>query len=140
MIRQLDHVGVVVRNTEAALTHFRDRLGLPVVAVDDPPELRVHLTYLDMGSTFLQLVEPLDDASLIAQWMAQHGEGLHHICFRVDHLLETLEDWRPDGAMQAPLSSGRGHPAGFVAGEPLHGVRIECTEIQSASIIGDGSR
>jgi methylmalonyl-CoA/ethylmalonyl-CoA epimerase len=133
MIRKLDHVGVVVRDTEAALVHFRDRLGLPVVAVDEPPEMRVHLTYLDMGNAYLQLVEPLDDTSPIAQWMDEHGEGLHHICFSVDNLLETLEDLRPVGAVQPPLASGRGHPAGFLAGEALHGVRIECTEIHGTA-------
>ncbi len=29
-----------------------------------------------------------------------------------------------------PLGSGRGRPAGFPAGEPPHGVRIECTTLE----------
>lgn len=140
MIRRLDHVGIVVRDTEVALTHFRDRLSLPVVAVDEPPEMRVQLTYLDMGNAYLQLVEPLDDESPIAQWMEEHGEGLHHICFAVDDLLETLENMRPVGVAQPPLGSGRGYPAAFLAGEPLHGVRIECTEIHGVGGIAKASR
>lgn len=140
MIRRLDHVGIVVRDTEVALTHFRDRLGLSVVAVDEPPEMPVLLTYLDMGNAYLQLVEPLDDESPIAQWMEEHGEGLHHICFAVDDLLETLESMRPVGVVQSPLGSGRGYPAAFLAGEPLHGVRIECTQIHGAGGIAKASR
>jgi methylmalonyl-CoA/ethylmalonyl-CoA epimerase len=140
VIRHLDHVGIVVRDTAVALTHFRDRLGLPVVAVDEPPEMPVHLTYLEMGNAYLQLVEPLDSESPIAQWLAEHGEGLHHICFAVDDLLETLEDTRPAGAAQPLLGSGRGHPTAFLAGEPLHGVRIECTEIHGAQRIAKASR
>ena len=60
VIRRLDHVAVVVTDTEAALLHFRDVLGLEVVLVDTPPEVPVKLTYLDLGNTWLQLVEPLD--------------------------------------------------------------------------------
>jgi methylmalonyl-CoA/ethylmalonyl-CoA epimerase len=132
VIRRLDHVGIVVGNTEVALTHFRDRLGLPVVAVDEPPEVPVLLTYLDMGNAYLQLVEPLDDDSPIAKWLEEHGEGMHHLCFGVDDLLATLDEMRPPGAVQPPMGSGRGFPAAFIAGEPHHGVRIECTELQGA--------
>lgn len=127
MIRRLDHVAVLVADTEAALVHFRDRLGLEVVAVDEPPEVPVRLTYLDLGNTWLQLVEPLDPRHPLAEWLQTHGEGLHHICFGVDDVESELERIGPPGLPVPPLGSGRGRPAGFTAGEPQHGVRIECT-------------
>jgi methylmalonyl-CoA/ethylmalonyl-CoA epimerase len=139
VIRRLDHVGIVVRDTEAALTHFRDRLGLAVVAVDEPPEVPVLLTYLDMGNAYLQLVEPLDDESPIAKWLEEQGEGMHHICFAVDDLVETLAEMRPSGAAQPPMGSGRGFPAAFIAGEPVHGVRIECTELHGVDRLAKAS-
>jgi hypothetical protein len=37
-----------------------------------------------------------------------------------------------DGAVALPLGSGRGRPAGFAAGDPPHGVRIECTVFDRA--------
>ena len=90
MIRRLDHVAIVVSDTPTALQHFRDRLGLSVVAVDEPPEVPVRLTYLDLGNTWLQLVEPLDPDHPLAAWLALHGEGLHHICFGVDDVEQEL--------------------------------------------------
>jgi methylmalonyl-CoA/ethylmalonyl-CoA epimerase len=136
MIRNLDHVAVAVRDTETALQHFRDRLGLEVVAVDFPPAVPVKLTYLTLGNTFLQLVEPLDPGHPVAAWLEAHGEGLHHICLGVDDVVSELRRLGPPGEPLAPLGSGRGCPAGFVAGPPVHGVRIECTlvEGQDASI------
>jgi methylmalonyl-CoA/ethylmalonyl-CoA epimerase len=130
MIRALDHVAVMVADTEAALRHFRDRLGLPVVAVDEPPEVPVRLTYLDLGNTYLQLVEPLDPAHPTAAWLAANGEGLHHICLGVDDVTGELARIGPPGVPVPPLGSGRGRPAGFPAGDPPHGVRIECTTFQ----------
>jgi methylmalonyl-CoA/ethylmalonyl-CoA epimerase len=140
VIRRLDHIGIVVRDTAIALTQFRDRLGFPVVAVDQPPEVPVLLTYLDMGNAYLQLVEPLDHESPIAQWLDEHGEGMHHICFGVDDLVATLDELRPPGAGQTAMGSGRGFPAAFVAGEPAHGVRIECTEIHDAARLANPSK
>jgi len=136
MIRNLDHVAVAVRDTEVALRRFRDGLGLEVVAVDFPPEVPVKLTYLALGNTFLQLVEPLDPGHPIATWLEEHGEGLHHICLGVEDVVSELGRLGPPGEPLAPLGSGRGRPAGFVAGPPVHGVRIECTAVegQDASI------
>jgi methylmalonyl-CoA/ethylmalonyl-CoA epimerase len=127
MIRRLDHVAVAVHDTEAALAHYRDHLGLKVAAVDYPPEVPVRLTYLDLGNAWLQLVEPLDPAHPLAAWLQAHGEGLHHICFGVDDVVSELQRIGPPGIPVPPLGSGRGRPAGFPAGEPPHGVRVECT-------------
>jgi methylmalonyl-CoA/ethylmalonyl-CoA epimerase len=134
MIRGLDHVAVVVADSEAALRHFRDRLGLPVVAVDEPPDVPVRLTYLDLGNTYLQLVEPLDPDHPTAAWLAANGEGLHHICLGVDDLDCELRRLGAPGAPMPPLGSGRGRPAGFPAGEPAHGVRIECTPYEAREV------
>jgi methylmalonyl-CoA/ethylmalonyl-CoA epimerase len=127
VIRRLDHVAVAVADTDSALVHFRDHLGLRVVAEDCPPEVPVRLTYLDLGNTFLQLVEPLDAGHPLAAWIAEHGDGLHHICLGVDDVEAELVRLGPPGAPLLPMGSGRGRPAGFVAGDPPHGVRIECT-------------
>ncbi len=127
MIRRLDHVAVAVADTDVALVYFRDHLGLEVVAVDFPPEVPVKLTYLDLGNTYLQLVEPLDPDHALGAWLATHGEGLHHICFGVDDVNEELERIAPEHLPLLPIGSGRGRPAGFAAGALPHGVRIECT-------------
>jgi len=127
VIRRLDHVAVAVAETDAALRYFRDRLGLKVVAVDEPPEVPVRLTYLDLGNTWLQLVEPLHPDHALAAWLEVNGEGLHHICFGVDDVRCELERIGPADTTVPPLASGRGRPAGFPAGDPPHGVRIECT-------------
>ncbi len=127
MIRRLDHLAVAVSNTETALTYFRDALGLKVVTVDEPPGLGLKLTYLDIGNTYLQLVEPLEVEHPLAKWLAEHGDGLHHICFGVDNVTEELRRIGPADAHLPPVGSGRGRPAGFPAGDPRHGVRVECT-------------
>lgn len=127
MSRHLDHVAIAVFDTESALAFFRDQLGLEVVAVDEPPppSPAVRLTYLEAGGVSVQLVEPLDPSSAIAAWLAEHGEGVHHVCFKTDDVREEIE--RLAGTAPPVLGSGRGLPAAFLPSEP-HGVRIEFTE------------
>lgn len=127
-LRRLDHVAIAVRNTDKALEYFSGRLGLRAVASEERPVPPVKLTYLDAGNAFIQLVEPLDDDNLIATFLAEKGEGLHHICFGVDDVAESAANLADDGAPEPTIGGGRGRTSAFVPGEPHHGVRVECTE------------
>jgi methylmalonyl-CoA/ethylmalonyl-CoA epimerase len=127
LLRRLDHVAVVVRSTEAALRYYTGRLGLHVHSSEEIDVPHVRLTYLDAGNTFLQLVEPLDDASALGSWLDEHGEGLHHICFGVEDVATAVAALSDDGAAPV-LGTGRGRISAFVSGGATHGVRIECTE------------
>jgi methylmalonyl-CoA/ethylmalonyl-CoA epimerase len=129
-IRRLDHVAIAVRDTEQALLHFRDRLGLRVVLSEEIPVPPVRLTYLHAGNAFLQLVEPLDPGIELARHLHEHGEGLHHLCFGVDEPLEAAAGLAAPDAGPPTRGSGRGRVSSFVPGGPVHGVRIECTEFR----------
>jgi len=127
MIRRLDHVALIVVDTEAALLFYRDYLKLRVASSEEIPVPHVRLTYLDLGNAYLQLVEPLDDDSPMAVSLAESGEGFHHICFGVDDVPEAVATMSDDGA-QIVLGSGRGRVSSFVVTSKSHGARLECTE------------
>lgn len=126
-IRRLDHVAIAVRSTKGALRHFRDHLGLTVIHSEELEEPRVRLTYLDVGNAFIQLVEPLDEEGDLAHWLAQTGEGLHHICFGVDDPLAAAASLGRE-ELDVIRGTGRGRVSAFIPGLLPHGVRVECTE------------
>ncbi|HLI59046.1 MAG TPA: VOC family protein [Solirubrobacteraceae bacterium] len=125
-VRRLDHVAIAVRDTGTAIAELGERLGLQVAGSEERSDPPVRLTYLDAGNCFIQLVEPLDGSAEIAQWLAANGEGLHHVCFGVDSVLDAVAAIGGTGPPDA-LGSGRGRPSAFVP-EPVCGARIECTE------------
>jgi methylmalonyl-CoA/ethylmalonyl-CoA epimerase len=125
-IRRLDHVAIVVRDTEAALTFFRDKLGLSVVRSEEVRPARVRLTYLDLGNAYLQLVEPLDEQAPVHSYLEQFGEGLHHIGLGVDDVIEEVTALAPQARYS--LGSGRGRRAVFLPGTMPNNVRIEFTD------------
>jgi methylmalonyl-CoA/ethylmalonyl-CoA epimerase len=130
-LRRLDHVAVVVESIDRALEYFSGTLGLEVVATETIPAPPVRLAYLDTGNAYLQLIEPLDSSSEIAGWLAEHGEGIHHVCFGVDDIEEAVEEL--GGQPPAAVGSGRGRRSAFLPGKPRHGVVIECTEFDVVS-------
>jgi methylmalonyl-CoA/ethylmalonyl-CoA epimerase len=130
-VRRLDHVAIVVESIDRALEYFSGTLGLELTSSEVLQTPPVRLAYLDAGNAYLQLVEPLDSSSKIAAWLAEHGEGIHHICFGVDDVPAAVEQL--DGAPPAALGSGRGRTSAFLAPPGRHGVVVECTEFDFAA-------
>jgi methylmalonyl-CoA/ethylmalonyl-CoA epimerase len=129
VLRRLDHVAVVVRDTAAALRYFEAELGLRVLQTEKVASPPVRLTYLDAGNVYIQLVEPLDNSSEIASSLAKNGEGLHHICFNVENIAEAASKLSQNGAAPT-LGSGRGRVSAFVPGAQRFGLRVELTEFR----------
>lgn len=125
IVRRLDHVALAVRDSDRAAAELHERLGLQAVHREELAQPRVRLTYLDAGNGFVQLVEPLDEESEVARWLAEHGEGVHHVCFGVDDVADAVAEIG-GGPRPERLGSGRGRPSAFVP-EPICGMRVECT-------------
>lgn len=125
LVRGIDHVGVIVNDIDDAAEHFGSTYGLKKGTDWTEPNGRFRLLYLESGATTLQLVQPLTGGPL-AQYLASHGEGLHHVCFAVDDLDGAITSLQKatDGA---PYVGGRGARVCFLA-DRQHGVIVELTE------------
>ncbi len=126
----LDHVAVVVAETEAALGFYRDVLGWPVVFSEVLQEQGVRLTHLDLGACHLQLVQPLVADHPLAEFLRQRGEGLHHLCWRVKNIPETIRVLTARGLLlrdQTPRRGTRGRQAIFMDPASTRNVLQEIT-------------
>lgn len=131
LLRRLDHVAILVRDTDEALRFYEGHLGLRCHSSEVIAAPHVRLTYVDAGNAFLQLVEPLDPDSPLGTLLDEHGEGLHHICFGVDDVEATVTALSDPGA-KVTLGNGRGRISSFVTAHGSHGVRVECTQFVHA--------
>jgi methylmalonyl-CoA epimerase len=93
-IGDIDHVAVVVRSIDECLPRYRALLGWEP---ESEPRVfesqRVRLCFLASGpppAARLELVEPIDAESGVARFLADRGEGLHHVCLRSDNLPADL--------------------------------------------------
>lgn len=127
--RGLDHVAIVVPDTDAALAIWRDRVGLPLLYSEVVNGGTVRLTHLDLGNTHLQLVEPLTPDHPLKRWLDEHGSGLHHLCFKVDDVGEAFAQLPASGiATAAAIHQGtQGKRALFLDKASTANVQVEVT-------------
>jgi methylmalonyl-CoA/ethylmalonyl-CoA epimerase len=130
MFKKLDHIAIVVRDTEEALRFYRDVLCLPLVLSEVISDAGVRLTHLDLGNLHLQLVQPLRPDHPLSKHLDERGESLHHLCWNVDSLSQALTEL-PDRGLRArnpqPHRGPRGRQAAFIDPATTRGVLWEIT-------------
>ena len=134
MLKQIDHIAVVVQDMEAALKVYRDALGLPLARVEDVPAEAVKVAFLPMpeGDGEVELVQPTDEESGIARFLAKRGQGIHHICFRVDDIQAAMDHVVANGLQvieDEPRVGSQGQRYVFIHPKSAHGVLIELYEL-----------
>jgi methylmalonyl-CoA/ethylmalonyl-CoA epimerase len=127
---RVHHVAVVVRDIEAALAFYRDTLGLTVELVLPIESDRVVIGFLAVGETKIELVQPTDDTTGVARFLASKGEGFHHVCVETPDVDATLADLAAQGVEVIDREARRGAegPVAFLHPRSCHGVLVELIE------------
>ncbi len=127
---RIHHVAIVVRSLDEALAFYRDILDLSLETVMDIPNDRVRIAFLTAGDSKIELVEPTDDTTGVARFLAGKGEGFHHVCLEVLNLAEELTRLGIDGIELIDTAPRRGAegPVAFLHPRSCHGVLVELIE------------
>ncbi len=89
-VNYIDHVGVAVKDIQAALKLFQEVFGAPDATVQELADQGVRATLIQVGQTRLELLEPLTPESPVGRFIGQRGEGLHHLAFNVSDVAGKL--------------------------------------------------
>ena len=132
MIKRIDHIAIVVDDIEASLGFWRDTLGLDLSHVLDVPEQQATIAFLPTGGSEVELVQPTTSDSGLARYRAKRGPGIHHICFEVDDIVQTLADLKARGVRlidETPKAGAEGKLLAFIHPESTNGVLIELYQL-----------
>jgi methylmalonyl-CoA/ethylmalonyl-CoA epimerase len=127
---RVHHVAVVVSDIDASLKLWRDTLGLPVELVLPIEHDRVTIAFLPVGESKVELVQPTDDTTGVARFLASKGEGFHHVCFEVPNIAEALMRLELDGIelIDSAARKGAEGPVAFLHPRSCQGVLVELIE------------
>jgi methylmalonyl-CoA/ethylmalonyl-CoA epimerase len=131
MIKELHHIGIAVHSLRDALPRYTDQLGLVLDGIEDVPNEGVKVAVLWAGRTRIELVEPLNEASPIAKFLAKRGPGVHHLAFKVDStgaMLKVLIDSGAPVIHREPQPGAHGTKIAFLHPRLLDGVLAELVE------------
>ncbi len=126
----LDHIGIAVKSLDAAKIY--EALGLSVDHLETVETQNVRTAFLSVGGgVSIELLEPAGPESTVARFIEKRGEGIHHICFRVDDLEAHLGRLKAQGYRllnEAPIPGSRGCRVAFLHPAAGNGVLIELSE------------
>ncbi len=130
IFRRLDHLGIAVKDLEAARSDYVERLGFVEVERESLPEQGVEVILLDGGNCRVELLAPLGESSPIAKFLEKRGEGLQQAAFQVSDLDAALAELAGRSVKPiAPPSIGAGGlRICFLHPKDTHGVLLELVE------------
>jgi methylmalonyl-CoA epimerase len=128
---QIDHVGIAVADLEAAVERYRTTLGLEPAHRERMDDQGVEEVLFEVGSSFVQLLGALGPETPVGRFLEKHGEGIHHIGYRVESVVEALEQLRAAGVRlidETPRRGSRGTTIAFVHPRDMGGVLVELVQ------------
>jgi len=131
MIKGLDHVAIAVSRIEDALQIYEQTLGLRLENTKLVEQQKVKIAILRVGKTKIELVEPTDPESSVAKFIANRGEGIHHIAIEVSNIEEHIKELKGKGiAMidEKPRPGAEAKKIAFVHPRSTRNVLIELVE------------
>ena len=103
---QTMQIGIVVRDLEATIQHYVDEYGIgpwqrhEELTPDNAKDVRIYgqpaalwrvaAASAMVGQVMWELIEPLDDESIFARFLAEKGEGVHHIAVATPNFDEAV--------------------------------------------------
>jgi methylmalonyl-CoA epimerase len=130
-LTEIDHVAIAVNDLEAAIAYYHDTFGCSVEHREVVESDGVEEALLKVADSYVQLLTPTRDDSPVAKYLANKGEGLHHIGYRVDDCGAALESVKAHGGRvidEAPRPGSRGTTVAFVHPKGAFGTLIELVQ------------
>jgi methylmalonyl-CoA/ethylmalonyl-CoA epimerase len=126
---RIAHVGIAVRAIDELLPFYRELLGLDDHPLENSDGARI--AGLSAGDTLVELLESNSADSPISRFIDKRGPGIHHLCFAVHDLDDTLARCRAKGVKlidDTPRMGAEGKRIAFLHPASTGGVLIELTE------------
>jgi methylmalonyl-CoA/ethylmalonyl-CoA epimerase len=133
MINRIDHVGLAVRDLDAAIAFYERTFGMHLVHEEVNEEQGVREAMLAVGDSgsCIQLLAPLSEDSTIGKFLARNGEGIQQVAYGVDDIDAISAHLRDAGVRllsDAPKRGTANSRINFVHPTDAGGVLIELVE------------
>jgi methylmalonyl-CoA/ethylmalonyl-CoA epimerase len=96
-MKRVEHIGIAVKSLNASVPLYEALLGCPHYKTEEVAGEKVKTAFFQQGDTKIELLESTDPQGVIARFIAQRGEGLHHIALEVSDIKEEMKRLSADG-------------------------------------------
>jgi len=133
-LNYIEHIGIAVKDLEAAIKYYQDVLGLECYSIEEVKDQKVKTAFFKVGQTKIELLESTAADGPIGKFIEKKGEGIHHIAFSVTNLEDQLQDAASKSVQlidAAPRKGAEGLDIAFLHPKSTFGVLTELCENKS---------
>ena len=135
MLKKIDHLGIAVHSIKEARKFYENVLGLTCEKEEEVASQKVRTAFFLVGDTHIELLEPTADDSPIALFLANKGEGLHHVAYSTTDINEQLQTAKDNGCQlihETPITGAGNKQVAFLHPKSSHGLLTEfCSKEQA---------
>ena len=132
MIKNINHIAIIVPDLEGAVAFWEGALGLKLARTESVPEEGVDVAFLPVGGSNVELLKPTVADTGVARFLEKRGPGIHHMCFEVDDIEATLAQLRAHNVQlinEQPQEGHGGRKYAFVHPKSTGGVLVELYQL-----------
>lgn len=131
-IKRIEHIAIAVKNLAQSREVFETKLGMNLEYEEYLLQYNTRLAMYPVGQTYIELLNSDNDSTETARWIAEHGEGLFHICLEVDNIEDALNELKEKGVKLIDEQPRTGHAnsrIAFIDPRSTSNVLIELVEL-----------
>ena len=128
MIRKIDHIGIAVKNLSDAIKFYEESLGLQIEGQEIVQDQKVRTVFIPVGEIRIELLESLDPEGPVGKFIANRGEGIHHIALQVSNIEADLQKLKEKGIKlidEKPRLGAHKLQIAFIHPKATNGVLLE---------------
>ena len=132
ILKQIDHIGIAVRNLNQSLEIYEKLFRAKATHFEVIAELSLRIAFIPIGEVMIELLEPIASGKgRLSEFLETHGEGLHHIAYKVDNLAQILAEMKKNGVKlrdEKPRVGAHSSRIAFISPEETNNVLTELVE------------
>lgn len=124
------HLGIATFDAESTCGFYCAHLGFSRESVIEWQPQRVRVAILRRRTETLEILEPLDPDCATGRFLASRGPGMHHVCYAVEDIQDSLALLRRQGVplVHDHVEQGLFGPVLFLHPKHAHGVMVELVQ------------
>lgn len=131
-MQKLEHIGIAVKSLEISVPLFEKLLNTSCYKTEAVETEQVITAFFQKGESKIELVESTTPEGVIARFIHNKGEGLHHLAFEVEDIRKEMERLKDEGFVllhDEPRQGADNKLVCFLHPKSTNGVLIElCME------------
>ncbi len=130
-IKRIAHLGIAVKDLDPPKKLYGENLNLELKGEEVVEPQKVKVSFIKVGETSLELLNPTAADSPVAKFLETRGEGFHHIAFEVEDIDGAVAELKAAGVRlidETPREGAHHTRVAFIHPKSTFGLLIELVQ------------